>query len=503
MNCLKRYSTNLKLKTLRDVGQFRYSTKCLLEKYEEKVEKKEIESDENQIEIIKNYLMPFAQLAIKRLSDGSKKSILKNFFSSSSSLSSKLEKGVYLYGGVGSGKTMLMNLTFDWISNELQKDGLMKREMNVNNQLIRSQLDGIRRCHFISFMKEFHLNLHRLKMEGNVMNGVELIGERILKESSIICFDEFQVTDIADAMIMRNLFQYLFDHQLLIFGTSNRRPNDLYLNGLQRSNFLPFIPLLESHTFPIQILQHKDYRIDQQQQQREEEEEESKDIDEKEKFLRRKFLLKNSPKTFFSFDDESSNDIVEWMKRKDESIESLNELKGEEMMVESFGRKIIIPNLIKFSKENFEMKFGFYSFNELFEENKSSIDYESITDVCLNGLIVSNFPFYGIDVFQNSSAFRRFITFIDIVYDKNRLLILQLDELNRINSLEQLFSIKRQLDESVLYDRMKHLADYTDGKIDKNISLLTNEDERFSIQRTISRLNEIFNSKTYWEKSIR
>lgn len=134
-------------------------------------------------------------------------------------MQSTAPRGVYVHGGVGTGKTFLMDMFFDGIECSKQ------------------------RVHFHEFMLDVHKALHELKGRGEPLRRV---ADDIVAKGWLVCFDEFQVTDIADALVMKQLFEELFAAGGVVVATSNRAPSDLYANGIQRQLFLPFLPLLEA-----------------------------------------------------------------------------------------------------------------------------------------------------------------------------------------------------------------------------------------------------------------
>jgi len=149
--------------------------------------------------------------------------------------------GLYLYGPVGRGKSMLMDLYF-----------------------AAAPLTAKRRVHFHQFMIEVHEALHRWrktqKKSGDREDPIELVADAIAEDVWLLCFDELEVRDIADAMILGRLFEALFDRGVVIVCTTNTAPDDLYKGGLQRELFLPFIEIIKQKLDLLELSAQKDYR---------------------------------------------------------------------------------------------------------------------------------------------------------------------------------------------------------------------------------------------------
>src|SRR5690242_7960277 len=161
-----------------------------------------------------------------------------SFFSRLLGSDSKGPAGVYLWGGVGRGKSMLMDLAFAHI-----------------------EVEPKRRVHFHEFMLETHSRL-RLVRERHEGDPIEPVAEQIADEAKLLCFDEMQVTNPADAMILSRLFGKLLTQGVKVVTTSNRPPGDLYKGGLNRELFLPFISLIEQKMTVAEVNGPIDYRLD-------------------------------------------------------------------------------------------------------------------------------------------------------------------------------------------------------------------------------------------------
>jgi cell division protein ZapE len=143
-------------------------------------------------------------------------------------------KGLYVWGSVGVGKTFLMDLFYNCLP-------------------IKKM-----RSHFHQFMREIHAQMKQLQ---GIENPLDRIAKKIAEETRVLCFDEFMVDDIADAMILANLFKALFANRICLIASSNVHPDNLYKHGLQRELFLPAIELIKQNTRVFHMISHHDYRL--------------------------------------------------------------------------------------------------------------------------------------------------------------------------------------------------------------------------------------------------
>jgi cell division protein ZapE len=200
-----------------------------------------IEADPAQAELVRQYSALEQRLEEARLA---RKSSSLGWLFARRERSGPLLKGLYVYGEVGRGKTMLMDLFFDAT--------LVERK---------------RRAHFHEFMADVHERVHAYRLE--IKNGalpdqdpIQRAAEAIAAETRLLCFDEFHVTDIADAMLLGRLFTKLFERGVVVVATSNVAPDDLYKDGLNRSLFLPFVTLLQQYCDIVRLDARTDFRLE-------------------------------------------------------------------------------------------------------------------------------------------------------------------------------------------------------------------------------------------------
>ena len=296
--------------------------------------------------------------------------------------------GFYLIGDVGVGKTMILNFFFE---------SLKEKKL---------------RLHFNEFMINFHDFTFQNKNNGNQIDDFV---KNLKKKSQIIYLDEFQVTNIVDAMILGKLFKKIFEENLKVIFSSNIEINDLYKDGLQRDQFIPFIKILESYCHEKKLFIEEDYRT-------------SKDIN-LERYLS---PLNQSTKFIFNkFFRKVTKDKIKKFK-----------------IIKIKGRKIIL--------ENFYNGIVKFNFEELCNRNLGSEDYIKISDNC-NFIFIDNLPIFDEN---NSNQQQRFITLIDILYEKKTPLTIRSEvNLNLIKSSKSLVNpFKRTI--SRLYELTSINYDY-------------------------------------------
>lgn len=203
------------------------------ERYHQDLQKPEFTADPAQAKVVAHLQQVYDALLVNQKS--ANRGLLQALFGKKRSENQSSVKGLYLWGGVGRGKTYLMDVFYECLPFE--------------NKL---------RSHFHRFMRNIHSQLQEFKGQADPLDRV---ASRIAARARVICFDEFFVSDITDAMLLGNLLKGLFARGVTLVATSNVEPNRLYENGLQRRNFLPAIDLINHHTQVIHLDSATDYRL--------------------------------------------------------------------------------------------------------------------------------------------------------------------------------------------------------------------------------------------------
>lgn len=348
---------------------------------------------------------------------------------------------LYLYGTVGTGKSMVMDLFYKTLP------ACVTRKSRV---------------HFHQFMIDVHKSQHKFKSqygsaEGKKLSGpdaLERVIRQIARDSQVLCFDEFQVVDIVDAMILRRLLEGLLRYGVVIVITSNRHPTELYKNGIQRASFIPCIELIEAEYRVVSLSSGTDYRkVPQIQYQ-----------------------------TYFLAPDSES--AAQYEQIWQSTVQEEGEQVVEDRPVSVWGRDLLVPRSTS--------RVARFSFKQLCGEARSPADYIALCQK-FDVFFIDDIPRMDLDM---RDLARRFINFVDAAYEsKVRVFCTSEVEITDVFS-DPAIGKQSEQQSRVLMDDLK-----MDMKTAGDSSIFSGQEEVFAFARLVSRLSEM-RTKPYAELSI-
>lgn len=333
------------MQSIQPISEIINSATSPLTAYEALVQQEILRADEGQREAMALFQQFHEYIQSHKRN---KPSALRAFFTGKKTL--PILCGVYLWGDVGRGKSMLMDIFYD------KTNGINKR-----------------RVHFHAFMQEVHARMHswrKLKPKADLLAWVV---EEMAQEVDVLCLDELQVHDITDAAIISRLFTLLFLQGVLVVFTSNRPPIELYKNGIQRDQFLPFIELIDTHLNVLKIKSTTDYRLEQL------------------RALRQSYL------------HPSGEDAADFLYSSYQALTQCH--SSQPIMLEIQGRRIEV--------EKTACGVAWLTFAELCERPLGAADYLEIA-ITFHTLFLQDIPELGA---EKRNEAKRFVTLIDALYE--------------------------------------------------------------------------------------
>ncbi|KAK4687105.1 peroxisome-assembly ATPase, partial [Tremellales sp. Uapishka_1] len=344
-------------------------------------------------------------------------------------------KGLYLYGSVGTGKTMLMDLFHSTLPPKFQEEQY-----------------GSTRIHFHAFMLQLLQRQHEVQnmyteMGAEKKDALPEVARGLAAKGRVLCFDEFQVTDIVTAMVLRQLLERLMGFGVVCVMTSNRHPDELYRNGIQRQSFIPAIELIKEHFEVVDLDSETDYRK----------------------------LPRALSKVYYHPLSPETKTEMQKLFQSLSSADSTKTITNRKLPL--WGRNLIVPE----SSDNVAR----FTFNDLCNKPLSAADYLEVTGM-FGTVFVEDVPKMGL---SEKDQARRFITFIDACYENKTKVFISSEV-----PIFQVFSDENAKTSAADSDgHMRGVMDDLGLHADEvgSSSLFSGEEELFAFARCVSRLSQM------------